>query len=61
MTWIKFTHQAHKDAEQLDHICVRNGIKSSDESVKDGYQCGDHHRHVDVDVHNHAECGTWVM
>lgn len=53
-----FTYQAYENTEQLDHICVGDRVKSSDKSVEDGYQCWDHHWHVDIYVHDHAESGT---
>lgn len=54
------THQAHKDAEELDHISVRNRVKTSHKGVEDGDQCWDHHWHVDVYVHDYAQSGTYT-
>lgn len=33
------THQAQKDTEELDHICICNRVKSSNKGIEDGYQC----------------------
>lgn len=55
------THQAHKDAEELNHIRVRHRVESSHQGVEDGDEGWDHHRHVDVYVHDHAQsrsCGA---
>lgn len=52
------THQAHKDAEELDHISVCNRVQASHKGVEDGDQCWDHHRHVDVYVHDYTQSGT---
>lgn len=52
------TYQTHKDAEKLHNISVGHGVESSNEGVEDGNQSRDHHRHVDVDVYDHAQGGT---
>lgn len=54
------THQAHKDAEELDHVSIRYRVKTSHKRVEDGNQGWDHHRHVDVDVHDYAQSGTYT-
>lgn len=33
------THQAHKDAEELDHISICHRVKTSHKCVEDGNQC----------------------
>lgn len=52
------THQAHKDAEKLHHVGVRHRVQSSNKGVEDRNHGRDHHRHVDVDVYDHAQGGT---
>lgn len=52
------THQAHEDTEKLHHISVCHRVESSNKGVEDSYHGRDHHRHVDVDVYNHAQGGT---
>lgn len=52
------TYQAHEDTEKLHHVSVRHWIQSSNKGVKDRNQGWDHHRHVDVDVYDHAQGGT---
>lgn len=32
------THQAHKDAEELDHVSIRYRVKTSHKRVEDGNQ-----------------------
>lgn len=58
--WDCKTHQAYKDAEKLDHISVCNRVKASHKGVEDGDQCWDHHRHVDVYVHDYTQSGTYT-
>lgn len=52
------TYQAHKDAEKLHNVSVRHWVEPTNEGVEDGNQGWDHHRHVDVDVYDHAQGGT---
>lgn len=52
------THQAQKDTEELNHICVGNRVESSHEGVEDGYHGRDHHRDVDVYIDDHTQSGA---
>lgn len=54
-----WTHQSNKYTEELHHVSVGHRVKSSDQSVKDCDECRDHHRHLNVDVHDDAERSSW--
>lgn len=54
--FIEKTHQTYEDTEELDDVCVRHRVQSSDQCVEDSNQGRKHHWDADVDVHNHAQC-----
>lgn len=54
-----FTYQSNKNTEELHDVSVGHRVKSSNQGVKDGNKRRDHHRHLNVDVHDDAKSGSW--
>lgn len=55
------TDQSEEDEEQLDHVCVSDGVQTTEESVENGDQGrnDDTDRYVDVDDYSDGgtQCG----